>query len=129
MRISSHLMLQSFYASFHIAWQKQPSKWLYKKAVLTNFAKFTGKHLLSQLYLKKSLFFNKVGLLTPAKEFPCEFCKIFKNIFFTIHLQWLFPWCSLYGGIVLQLFNNRELQATIEITIFLRKILIFLQLF
>ena len=60
-----------------------------KKDVLKNFAKFTGKRLY------QSLFFNKVAGLMPTKEdtlalvFSCEYCKIFKNIFFTGHLQWL----------------------------------------
>ena len=56
----------------------------YKKGVVKNFAKFTGKHLC------QSLFFNKVAGLNPAtllkKEtleqvFSCEFCEISQNIF------------------------------------------------
>ena len=58
-----------------------------RKAILRNFANFTGKHLC------KSLFFNKVSGLRPAtllkKETlahvsSCEFCEIFRNTFFTI---------------------------------------------
>ena len=53
-----------------------------KKGFLKNFPKFTGKHL------RQSLFFNKVVGLTPlAQVFPCEFCEISKNIFFTEHLS------------------------------------------
>ena len=56
----------------------------YKKDVLKNFAKFTGKHL------HQNLFFSKVADLRSAillkkrvcEVFPCEFCEIFKNIFF-----------------------------------------------
>ena len=40
--------------------QKQPPEVFYKKGVLRNFVKFTGKHLC------QSLFFNKVGGLRPA---------------------------------------------------------------
>ena len=55
-----------------------------KKGVLTNSAKFTGKHLC------QSLFFNKVAgaarnLIkkeTLAQVFSREFCEIFKNTFF-----------------------------------------------
>ena len=55
-----------------------------KKGILSNFAKFTGKHLCH------SLFFNKVADLRPAtitKEtltqvFSCEFREISKNTFF-----------------------------------------------
>ena len=49
---------------------------LYKKNVLENFAKFTGKHLY------QSLFFTDLTRL-----FPCEFCETFKSTFFTEHLQ------------------------------------------
>ena len=42
-----------------------------KEGVLRKFAKFLEKHLC------QSLFFNKVAGLA-----SCEFCKIFKNIFF-----------------------------------------------
>ena len=59
----------------------------YKKSVLKNFAKFTGKHLC------QSLVFNKlVGLSVQhyrkkdlTQMFFCEFCKIFNNTFFTEH--------------------------------------------
>ena len=43
-----------------MSFQKQPPDVFYKKSVLENFTKFTGKHLC------QSLFFNKVaGLRTP----------------------------------------------------------------
>ena len=52
----------------------------FKKSVLKNFAKFTGKHLC------QSFFFNKVTGLqlwkeTPAQVFSCQFCEISKNTF------------------------------------------------
>ena len=57
---------------------------LYKKGVLKDCTKFTGKHLC------QSLFYNNVAGLrlatllkkTLAQMFPCEFCKNFKNTFF-----------------------------------------------
>ena len=52
-----------------------------REGVLRNFAKITGK----QLY--QSLFFDKVAGPRPAQVFSCEVCKIFKNTFFTEHLQ------------------------------------------
>ena len=37
-----------------------------------------------------SQMFFKVGVFdTPAQVFSCEICEIFKNRFFTEHLQWL----------------------------------------
>ena len=58
--------------------QKQPPEVFYKKGVLVNFAKFTGKHLRQSLFLIKEE--------TLAQAFSCEFCEIYKNSFFTEHL-------------------------------------------
>ena len=46
-----------------------------RKGVLRNFAKFTGK---ACNFIKKE---------TLAQVFPCEFCEISKNTFFTEHGQ------------------------------------------
>ena len=51
-----------------------------RKSVLSNFAKFTRKHLC------QSLIFN-IKKETMAEVFSCEFCKISKNTFFTEHLR------------------------------------------
>ena len=67
--------------------QKQPPEVFYKKSVLRDFTKFTGKHLC------QSLSFNKVAGLSSAtflkkrlaQVFSCEFYEIFKNNFFTVH--------------------------------------------
>ena len=52
----------------------------FKKAVLKNFAIFTGKQLFwnpfFQLYQKE----------TPTEVFSCEYCEIFKNTYFEEHL-------------------------------------------
>ena len=56
----------------------------YKRGVLRNFTKFTGKHLRQRLFLIK---LQKESL---AQVFSCEFCEIFKNTFFyRTHLRWL----------------------------------------
>ena len=47
---------------------------LYKKGVLTNFSKFTGKDLRQMLFLNKVI---KKELL--PQVFSCEFWEIFKN--------------------------------------------------
>ena len=61
-----------------------------KKGVLKNFEKFTRKHLC------QSVLFNRVADLRPAtllkraqmaQMFLCEFCKIFKNTYFTEHYR------------------------------------------
>ena len=49
-----------------------------KKGVLKNFAIFTEKHLCQSLFLCCNFIKNE----TLAQEFSCEFCKIFKIIFF-----------------------------------------------
>ena len=61
----------------------------FRKGVLINFAKFTGKHL------RQSLFFNQVDLRfatllkkkTLIQVFSCNFYEISKNTFFTEHLR------------------------------------------
>ena len=63
-----------------------------KKGVLSNFAKFTGKHLCY------SLFFHKVAGLRPAtllkkrlrhRCFPLNFAKLLRTPFLTEYLCWL----------------------------------------
>ena len=65
--------------------QRQPPKVVYKKGVLKNFPKFTGKQLC------QGVFFNEVAGLTKkdslAQVFSCKFCEISKNTFFIEHLQ------------------------------------------
>ena len=64
----------------------------YKKGVLRNFTKFTGKHLC------QSLFFNKVAVLSTSTLlkkrpwhscFPVNFEKFLRTPFLTKHLRWL----------------------------------------
>ena len=62
---------------WHI-WRSSHRRCSVKKGVLTNFAKFTGKHLW------QSFFLNKIAGLW---LFSSEFCKISKNTFSTEHLQ------------------------------------------
>ena len=64
--------------------QKQLPEVFYKKDVLTSFAKFTAK-ICARLKLQASVW-NFVKKETLTEEFSCEFCEIFKNIFFTEHL-------------------------------------------
>ena len=70
--------------------QRHPPEVFYKKGVVKNFTKFAEKHRF------QNLFFNKVASLRPstllkkealAQVFSCEFCEIFKKIFFAKHLQ------------------------------------------
>ena len=63
-----------------------------KIGVLKNFTKFTGKHLC--LRPEACNFIKKETL---AQVFSCEFCKIFKNTFFTEHLCWLILRLLSYG--------------------------------
>ena len=57
---------------------------LYKKGVLRNFAKFTGKQLCRSFFLNKVADLRPATLLkkTLAQVFSCEFCEIYKNTFF-----------------------------------------------
>ena len=51
----------------------------FKKAVVKNFTKLTGKQLCRSLcnFIKKE---------TPKQVLPCEFCEIFKSNYFLEHL-------------------------------------------
>ena len=56
--------------------EKQPPEVFFKKGILKNFMKFTGKHLC------QGLFFYKVAL---------EFTKFLRPPLFIEHLRWLLP--------------------------------------
>ena len=68
--------------------QKEPPAVFYKKVGLTNFTKFTGKHLCQNLFFSKvadlslATLFKKEAL---AQVVSWEFCEIFQNSFFTEH--------------------------------------------
>ena len=55
-----------------------------RKGVLKNFSKFAGKHLFQSLFLIKfhAEACNFIKKETLAQVFSCDFCKIFKNIFY-----------------------------------------------
>ena len=65
----------------------------YKKGVLRNFTKFTGKHLCQSPFFKscraKACNFIKKEILTQV--FSCELCEISKNTLFTEH-----PWTTAF---------------------------------
>ena len=71
----------------------------YKKGVLRNFVKFTGRHLCQSLYFNKvaatllaTSFFNKATLLKKrlwCRSFPMNFAKFLRTPSLTEHLQWL----------------------------------------
>ena len=50
-----HLYCNSkcYFSNSEAYWQKQPPEVFYKKVVLTNFSKFTGKHLCQSLFFKR----------------------------------------------------------------------------
>ena len=74
--------------------QKQPQEVFCKKAVLENFAKFTGKHLY------QTIFFNKLADRRPEacnsikkriwhRCFPVNFVKLLRTLFSLEKLWWL----------------------------------------
>ena len=87
-----------------------------KKGVLKNFAKFTGKHLHQSLFFFKSSSTqacNFIKIETLARGFSGEFCKFFKNTFFTEHL-WATTsdcWTSTKRVSYLQSFLLTEMQT------------------
>ena len=62
------------------------------KAVLRNFAKFTGKHLCHSLFLNKVVGLRPATLLKRRlwhRCFPVNFVKFLRTSFLTEHLRWL----------------------------------------
>ena len=61
----------------------------YEKAVLQNFANFTGKLICWSLFLIKSQAFSPAALLkkTPIQVISCKICKSFKKNYFEEHLR------------------------------------------
>ena len=85
-------MVATFPAFFLSNYRSSRPEVFYKKDVLRNFAKFTGKHLC------RTLFFNKVAGLRPTtlfkkslwhRCFPVDFAKSLRAPFLTGHLRWL----------------------------------------
>ena len=62
-----------------ISLQKQPPEVFWKKGVLSNFRKFTGKHLCECLFL------IKLQASVSEKRESGTFCEVSKNNFFTEH--------------------------------------------
>ena len=75
---------------------KQPPEVFYKKGVLKNFTKLTGKHLRQSLFFNKDVGLTRATLLkkrlnlgsgTGVQVFFCKFYEISKNTFFRKHLH------------------------------------------
>ena len=89
--------------------QKKPLEVFFKKNVLKNFAKFTGKHLC------QSLFCNKVAGCQPANLlkkrlwhwcFPMNFTKFLRTPFLIEDGRWLLLFIYMYRVYSLALKNN-----------------------
>ena len=73
---------------FWITVTSSHQKCFMKKDVLKNFTKFTGKHLCQNHFFKKVAGLSATLLKKRlALMFSYEFCKTFKNSFFTEHLR------------------------------------------
>ena len=60
-----------------------------QKGIPKNFAKLTGKQLCQSLFSIKVTGLSPCNFIkkeTLAQVLSCEFCEIYKNIFFTEHL-------------------------------------------
>ena len=67
--------------------QKQPSEVFYKKGVLENFAKFTGKHLSQSLFSKEVAVLRRATLLKERlwhRCFSVNFAKLLRTTLFWI---------------------------------------------
>ena len=68
-----HLYCNSncYFSSSEAYWQNQPLEVLYKKGVLTNFSKFTRKHLYQSVFFKRLYY----------RFFPVNFPKFVRPLF------------------------------------------------
>ena len=76
-----------------------------QQGVLKNFEKFTGKHLCQSL----ASACNFITKETMTQVFSCEFCGIFKNIYFIEHLRWL-PLSERKPRTNLCVYSSREIR-------------------
>ena len=74
------------------AYIETPFSWKLRLETSKYFENFLGKHLGWSLFLMKLQFFKKE---TPVQVFSCEIRIIFKNTFFTEHLQWMLMYNDL----------------------------------
>ena len=87
---SEDLLGENFIANFSVKRslklrnknQKQLLKDFLQNRCSLNFAIFTGKHLCWSLLLRSEGYKE-----TPTQLFSCEYCEIFKDIFFIEHLR------------------------------------------
>ena len=58
-----------------------------KKVILKNSTIFTGKHLCWSLFSAALESLQLYQKETPTQVFPCEYCRYFRNNFYTEHLR------------------------------------------
>ena len=73
-RFQVQLSSTTFFGHEH----RQPPEMSYEKKCSLKFCKITGKHLCQSHFIKK---------VTLTQVFFCEFCEIFKKVFFIEHIR------------------------------------------
>ena len=78
---------------FLLAWEKQPPELFYKKSVVKNFAKFTGKHLCHRIFFNKVLGWclQLIKKETLTWRFSVNFAKFLTTLFLTEHIRMTDP--------------------------------------
>ena len=87
--VFTHLAFSCFFTWTNLTFSNSRPEVFWKKGVLWNAAKLAGKCLCKSLLFNKLSFFNFIKKETLAQVVSCEFCEIYKNIFFTEHVRWL----------------------------------------
>ena len=94
--VNSRIFLIVLFLHFHVfftwtnlTFSSSRPEVFWKKGVLWHAAKLAGKCLCKSLLFNKLSFFNFIKKETLAQVVSCEFCEIYKNIFFTEHVRWL----------------------------------------
>ena len=105
--------------------QKQPPEVFYKKGVLRNFIKFTGKHLRQSLFLNK-----KASELRPAfvfkkmlwhRYFPVNFVKFLRTPFLQNTSERLLPQMEYFFDLLIAS-SSAATSTSISCTFYLKSI-------
>ena len=76
----------------------------------------TRKHLYRKLFLQQSCRLQTSNFMkkeTPAKALSCEFCEIFKNIYFVEHLQTALSMLNLFHVTDLFLYTLKHQKTSV----------------
>ena len=104
----------------HCAFGISRQEVVYKKGILRNFSKFTGKHLYQSLFCMRPATLLKKRLW--HRCFPVNFAKFLRTLFLTERLRWLLLCFDILTGAKHKVVHNLLIANWGKITDITRKI-------